>query len=393
MHYTLQGDTYFTTLYVNVGTTVLSGCIDPTTVYPLYVVTNPASFTITSYGSSCSGISITPTPTPTTPLVNNIVASGGFYGSGSMFAYNKLYWSHNNGNTWSTWNGPTTGATYSFPSATIINGGNTIYSIVGSGIGVNEYIYVSYDAGTSFSQMAHFSGENINHIVCSKLGQYVVAVGIYGVYMSINYGLSFSQVSGINYNYTPVDYVWNRAAISLSGQYIAIVNNVNNILYQSSDYGSTWTTKDTTSITGFSGYGFNAIAMSADGTLRTATSAGEIYVSTNSGSTWTKKQTQGLYTFTGKIGMSSDGKYQIASTRGQNAAVIQRSTDYGQTWSDNFRDNTTNSYFTGVSVSPDGATMVAVNWYSLRMYRSTNYGNSWQVINLPNQYWFDIDMK
>jgi len=381
-----------------VGTTVLIGCIDPTYVRPLDVVPNPATFTITNNGSSCSGLSITPTPTPSsyTPLVNNIVATGGILNSGSPpWNYNKLYWSHNNGNTWSIWNGPTTGATYTFTSATIINGGNTIYSIVGSNFDVNEYIYASYDAGTSFTQVAHFSGENIQHLVCSKLGQYVVSVGLRGVYISTNYGLSFSQVSGINLNYNNVLNIanWNRATISQSGQYIAVTNQYNNMLFQSSDYGNSWTSTSTSGYT-VNGIGFAGIRMSADGSIRTATNGYQIYVSNDYGSTWILKQTQQLYYFNHKISMSDDGKYQLAATAGgNNGAKIQRSIDYGQTWSDNLYESINNSHFTGVSVSPDGATMTAVNSQSLHMYRSLNYGNTWQTITPHNQFWGDIDMK
>jgi hypothetical protein len=74
-------------------------------------------------------------------------------------------------------------------------------------------------------------------------------------------------------------------------------------IYVSTDYGNTWTAKE-------SNRQWNAVAMSADGSIQTAGIwGGQIYVSTDYGNNWTAKESTRYWY---SVAMSADGSIQTA---------------------------------------------------------------------------------
>ncbi len=134
-----------------------------------------------------------------------------------------------------------------------------------------------------------------------------------------------------------------------NGKYqTAVVNNGQ--IYVSSDYGATWTAKDSVR-------NWRGVSVSADGKYQTAVvNNGQIYVSSDYGATWTAKDS--VRNWRG-VSVSADGKYQTAVV---NNGQIYVSSDYGATWT--AKDSVRN--WSGVSVSGGG--------YGIIITQTINYG-------------------
>ena len=110
--------------------------------------------------------------------------------------------------------------------------------------------------------------------------------------------------------------------------------------------------------------------MSADGTIQTAVAyPGQIYVSTDYGNTWTAKESD-KYWFS--VAMSADGTIQTAVVGGSTLGQIYVSTDSGNTWT----AKESNRYWHAVAMSADGTKQAAVV-QSGQIYVSTDSGNTW----------------
>ena len=111
----------------------------------------------------------------------------------------------------------------------------------------------------------------------------------------------------------------------------------------SSDYGVTWTGRD-------SNRSWSGVAMSSDGRIQTALHYnGLIYTSTNYGITWAPRGSVRNWYY---VAMSSDGRIQTATVYG---GQIYLSTDYGVTWTP--RDSSKD--WRNVAMSSDGRIQTA----------------------------------
>lgn len=248
--------------------------------------------------------------------------------------------------------------------------------------------------------------------------KYIVAVARSGrAYMSDDSGNNFyaidlgagngqGSIFNSNLNFSDV-------AVSSSGQYINITVNsaatyfTSGVLLGSSDYGSTWSAKTTVPIgpeVGNIGVRWSATSISANGQYQNATlnagGKGGVFVSSNFGATWTAKQSFPFKTNGSsnvrEISMSLDGQYQTAT-----AEYIYTSSDYGATWNliytDYYKSSPTaasieNRYWQGgCDVSANGQYQVAcLNRSNLlkngiltedgpgALFTSSDYGESWQ---------------
>ena len=205
-----------------------------------------------------------------------------------------------------------------------------------------------------------------------------------GIGMSANG--KFQTAVGNTYIYTSSDYgvTWTQRDSSKSRSYVAISSDgkfqttgVNNeYLYTSSDYGETWTQR--------AGIGYwRDIAMSSDGKIQTAASLmGYIYTSTDYGVTWTPRDS---IRYWGGVAMSSDGKIQTATVA--ISGYIYTSTDYGVTWTP--RDSVRS--WDSVAMSSDGKIQTALTGSSY-IYTSTDYGVTWTQ-RASAQSWYAIAMS
>lgn len=152
---------------------------------------------------------------------------------------------------------------------------------------------------------------------------------------------------------------YTGVASSLDGKrLVAAVNS--GTLYVSSDFGTNWTSKD-------SSRAWTAVASSADGTVMAATVYnGKLYVSTDSGSTWTSKDSNRPWR---DIACSADGQKMAAVTLGEQ---LYTSSDRGAAWV--ARDSNRN--WTSIAMSADG-TKLAASVSDGKLYTSADSGVSW----------------
>ena len=224
-------------------------------------------------------------------------------------------------------------------------------------------IYISADYGTSWTFKSASAGKAC---AISGTGQYMTAVVNAGfIYTSIDYGNTWTQKA--------VSLAWTGVAVSASGMYqTAVGGNI----YTSSDYGNTWT-----ACSALYALAWTAVAVSATGQFQTAViyvagvvSTNCIYISSDYGKTWTVELASIAPHFHYVV-MSASGKYQ-AATGGlvSNTNTILISSDYGNTW---------NSYASaqiwyGLSMSASGQYLTA--YVSTGpVYVSSDYGVTWTL--------------
>lgn len=274
---------------------------------------------------------------------------------------------------------------------------------------------------------------NLRNFSSSITGEYQMVVYQDVVYISNNFGISFSKSSTgffpyqivygydssgnplINsYNFfastgsmsssgNKMVVATNYSAFSLSSLYEIFPSNPTGRLYQSSDYGLTWTQL-------FFGSRFNKVVISSDGSTIVATQTPHYSTSIISpiSSVYYVSSCRRLIIFnrfysgiistapvSGTVstvnviwhyqyaGVSSNGKYISAITAGlryssngtffSNTKYIYVSADFGQTWTRALTD----SSLLSVEMSESGKYQTAIA--GTNIYTSTNYGVNWSL--------------
>jgi len=139
-----------------------------------------------------------------------------------------------------------------------------------------------------------------------------------GIYVSSNYGVSWTLVSGTNYP-------WQSVSMSASGQYItACCNGTANNIYISSNWGTSYSLP-TTSLSGVSGW--TSVKVSASAQWQVACASNYVYYSSNYGVTWTASSMSNSLSWA-CVAISPSGQYVIAATAGFYANVYTNS-NYG----------------------------------------------------------------
>jgi len=206
----------------------------------------------------------------------------------------------------------------------VIAGGNASGSAV--------QIYRSTDFGSTFSVLSNSSTRTWESFTSDSTGQYLVAgasgpFGIINAYYSLDYGNSWSPTaSGIDTNYN-----LNQLVSSSNGQYVIASAGLSPFrdTYVSSDYGENFT-KNTRFTTG--PYGILRLAVNSTGqyaiiSIQSGDSPG-LYRSTDYGVSWTITSVPAL-TY-GSISSDSTGQYLLISSGG--TKQIYLSEDYGSSW-------------------------------------------------------------
>jgi hypothetical protein len=228
-------------------------------------------------------------------------------------------------------------------------------------------VLLSSNAGDSWSVISQFNGTYYDATDVSSSGQYMLVVATSTLYLSSNYGSTWSSIASI-----PTDSQWINIAISDDSRYIIYVTrgpSGNGNVYISNNYGASFSTSGSPGASAWRG-----VAMSSSGQYITLTSFNSyIWVSSNYGVSYTAKT---AYPSTGWIPvvMSQSGQYQVAG-RG----TIYRSSDYGSTWT-----NTGASVSNGwakLAISGDGRYLLGLGDFDpLELWRSTNYGTGWSIL-------------
>ena len=244
-----------------------------------------------------------------------------------------------------------------------------------------DFIYTSTDYGKTWRQSTAPAADWI-YVSMSESGRYQTAVanGLFNseltngyIYRSADFGKTWTAVTSQSNS-------WIAVAMSADGRIQTAVslyiydtpdpNNVQGYVYNSSDYGKTWT-KNTSMPKGF----YTSVAMSASGAVQIVGESncnyspappGNIFISRNGGvdfSATTAQKQNWLNLF-----VSADGKkmwaasYQQTNDDGSvvpNTGLVLSSSDGGRQWSDSGLPNST---WTGVYASRQSDHVTCVAW-------------------------------
>jgi hypothetical protein len=251
--------------------------------------------------------------------------------------------------------------------------------------------YVSTDYGNNWTNTFNSNSGGIQQTFVSSSGQYQIVKTRF-FYRSIDYGKTWNLIS-INNNV-----IWRTIGISSSGQYQTALNfnrneDVYGGIYNSNDYGNTWTKNIDASNNGWYDYYWTSISISSSGQYQTALSSGRgredglgggIYNSNDYGNSWTQNIDVSNNGWNQKswlsVAVSSGGQYQTAVTGGGGTYLngvgplvyesIYYSNDYGNTWK-----STTASVVGGntmqISISSNGQYQTILG--SRNIYTCKNY--------------------
>ncbi len=245
--------------------------------------------------------------------------------------------------------------------------------------GASYNLYLSSNYGQTFSTItfapngSYPSSPYWKSVCISNTGQIMLATmyntGFSNVYsyISSNYGSTWTILPILAG-------AWISSAMSADGQYISIVNYNGNI-YVSSNYGSSFSAK-------LSANNWSSISVSASGQYQTATiTGGGVYTSNDYGVTWSLNGSLPSGPQYNCSAISGNGMIQIV---GINFGAIYTSYDYGVTWSIN-ASAPNNIQWNSISISSNGQYVYACA-NNNNVYNSYNYGLTWSSVNSSNYY-------
>jgi hypothetical protein len=260
--------------------------------YQIACVSNGSIYSSSNYGESWSSSN-----SPNTLKNWKSVAMSACGQYQTVVIYNGvIYYSQNFGSFWTAQS-----TTANWQSVAVSASGQYQTAVATSG-----YIYTSTNFGKSWSQQTT-TALSWKSVAVSASGQYQTAIvfGSSSIYTSTNYGSTWNtiSVSSSNLNWCSVD-------ISVSGQYqTALVYGYN--IYISSDYGNSWSY-----VSGTSNY-WLSVGMSESGQYQVAstnsTNGSYYYTSSDYGNSWTRSSTGIEFS---SLSMSSNGQYIIGCVNG-----------------------------------------------------------------------------
>lgn len=309
---------------------------------------------------------IPPTPTPTSgPVYNNgqyvlLVDYNQIPGDGSNIS-GSAYYSTDSGVTFNSLSG-----TYLQNFSQIISSNNAQYMLAVKGT-IGGYISSNY--GSSFS-VATFpnSYSNINCMTLSSDGKYMAFGGSFFMAISNNNGSTWFSPSTL-----PAT-SYRSVAVSDDGKYWVAASSAGASpgLYLSINYGVTWTQVSTEF--------FSNVSISTTGQFILAGnqqgSTPNTWTSNDYGSTFTTKN---LGSYVIGTNMSKNGVYQYIQT---NYPKTYRSSDSGNTFTD--ITSSVSSHPAIGAVSYDGKFVYSRGGFGSTsvVYRSTDFGSSWTNMGL-----------
>ena len=238
------------------------------------------------------------------------------------------------------------------------------------------------------------TGIEYDIVSISSTGQYQAVINQTNIFISSNYGSTWTTVS--SFDISPTGGRWINISMSLSGQYMTATYYTS--FYTSSDYGITWNRSFTPNSTN----SWTGISISSTGQYQTVVSTGTtiggsipwIYLSSDYGKTWVPI----LTTFNNQgydlVKISSTGQYQIVSTistAGQTYGLCM-SSDYGNTWSFNSNLVVPISSILNISISSSGQYQtIAV--FNSGLWYSKDYGSTFHISDAnTNAGWVGLTM-
>lgn len=252
--------------------------------------------------------------------------------------------------------------------------------VVGDITGMTAYNTMTYD----YPQLAQAltvktldaSGATLSRlwtgIEISGTGQYQIAgMNGTGIYVSTDYGATWTVK-----NTAAGALTYESPGLSKCGRYMtAPVSGASGALYRSADYGQTWAVNASAGTANWCD-----VSMSATGQYQTAVAATSgLYVSTDYGQTWQRSSAPTTPQWT-SVAVSATGQYQIAVSSYVASPLVYGciyvSSDYGQTWVLKSASTSTILY-KSVAISASGKYSTIVSLGSANILTSINYGLTW----------------
>lgn len=276
---------------------------------------------------------------------------------------------------------------------------NIITSVVAGNNDLNIY-FNTVDGATSYTMTAVSNADNTTTTATGTTSPIDIIGLISGIRYTINatYLLNSSNISAgsttysttipptiPSANYTNYATSWTTAAgasahtvrsvaTSYDGKYVIYVTNGSPGIMRSTNYGVSFVNVYSAAVV------FNYVSMSYTGNyvLAVATST-TAYKSSNYGASFSTFVGNGSY----GCCVSGTGQYQIFGTGSTGATKL--STDYGATWTSTGSPGHLTSYMPACSYSGQYMITSSTSSSTLENYvkNSSNYGVSWNVVNLP----------
>lgn len=272
-----------------------------------------------------------------------------------------IYISRDSGRTWNP-----ADTLFAFWTAVNISADGQLIIVFGSSLTRR-----STDSGLTWNNASNAPGV-IGSTGMSANGKYQIVSPFNGsIYISSDFGLTYIKVPTL----TLPSLGYSGAGISSDGKYMTVCTNAfDNILYNSSDFGVTWTLRTLPVI-----ISSRDIAISSDGKYQLVVGfQSYVFISTNYGVDWTLTTLPVKTRFSAS--MSASGQYQMTLQYG---GRIEISTDYGVTWTE--RDD--NRSWNYGSMSADGSKLLASSTNG-NIFYSFDFGTTWkrQLLVQSNPY-------
>jgi photosystem II stability/assembly factor-like uncharacterized protein len=321
------------------------------------------------------------TVTNTNSTIDEIIASQGvgyiFGCADSGFPNYNVDATYDSNPTSCTSFGETTLQTY-IRALSVSGNGDYVFAGYSSGGMSSGPIYKSSNNGATWSESSgNYAAYGIGS---SHDGKYVLVANPAGyVALSDDYGETYSDVTSIGYS------DWRDAAVSFTGQYMAVNARSDGSIWLSSDYGANWT--ETTNAGTGAWFG---VSMSANGKYLVATQYwGGVYVSDDYGATWSDVS---------PVGNAGDAYWSVEmSADGQKIALVSYNSnvyttdDFGQTW-DTYTPGNASSLRT-LDMSIDGSIIIVGDMGNAGWHISEDFGISWDSYYESDKYSYAVGVS
>jgi hypothetical protein len=262
------------------------------------------------------------------------------------------------------------GASYTTLSGLTQTRGITMSNYAEYMAGFNNSLQLSSSVSSSISTTAVVPNPYWHSVTTDATGQYVNIGSIMnqGIWYSSDFATTWQNSNQI---------VGTIQQLANSGTYmLAAINNLAGVYY-SSNYGIWWQTATMPNTNNFA-----SVSMSSSSTYAVAGSiGGGVVYSSTFGQTWTSSNlTTATYL---EVAMSSTGQYALAS----NSTTIYYSTNFGQTF---IASSLTSANAQSLAVSQTG--QYAIAGTTTGIYYSMNYGQNWTQSNQIVGTWYGINM-
>lgn len=243
--------------------------------------------------------------------------------------------------------------------------GNNVVAIVKNG-----YIYTSSDSGVNWVERQAAGSRTWISVDSSSDGSIIMASSSDGVYLSNDYGSSWTKVINVSSN-------WRSVSVSSSGDVLIAVGGS---IYISVDSGDNWSTKS------LSQNNWVSSCMSDDGSKMIVSDQVGIFVSSDYGNSWSAagvlpQDSLSLYS---SVDISSDGSYLIFAGHGYDhdfgqtyRGGVYLSLDFGQSWADISPSMEMETSWHQVKISSSGDKIMVIAPRHNLVYFSGDLGQNW----------------